>query len=570
MPPPVKDVINNFNIGEVTKNSLAKSLDVLVDQLIGADSSISKKDAEKIASEVLKEATMPLSNLDQHARELVGTAQEIHKLLTGDIPTNELPKANFKVKELLRSAFENKAYQALKECEDNPTIRYLHEVNLSMYTETPLLSAYLPDENGESGLGEQMYQFAVKNDVVLDETKPGTFLEEMRDKAVSEGGLFSSHTCMKYVKEHFTQFFGAVKSMKMGAAFGDYDPAGKLGNNVGALSTETFTVNGKKASVVDVRTPSPTIGNHASPEFKAGLQAIENQRISILSGGEDYGRPNMYLYTNNQDITGDGNGENQRSLAIMKLNDEFPMSFRGNTLSKDSDYFLDGLGHGKEMWNTIEQKNEKFSLSNVGDFVAEMKEVFKDENHFSLENRTKTEHKGAGLYFHTRNGEERAGVEAMLDEIAEATGAFLREKLADGKSYTGKDAWQLKSAAKAFAYAAIQGKQRNLELVAQEKQGIKEPKAITTSACKEDIDRGFTDHIIRMWLRGKANVETLIKVINMPALMARYRVILGDRIQPFVALADLFDRDKASALYESATSVDGVSSTGWELYGVKT
>ncbi|MBA3603204.1 MAG: hypothetical protein H0W50_06095, partial [Parachlamydiaceae bacterium] len=448
------------------------------------DCGIVDLNVQKIISNVLMESKTPTENLKKDAEKLLETKKRLEKLINNPIKDENLLSSNLELKNLLRNAFENKAYQFLKECEDNPTIRFLHEINLAMYTDTPLLSAYLSEDANNPGLGNQLYANAkqennkaeMKNPVDIL-TKPGSFIDKMRDYAVKKG-LYSSHSCLGYIINHFTQFFGAFTSTKLGSYLFDYDPAGKLGNNVGALSTETFNVFGKKAKAIDVRTPSPTIGNKVSPEFRAALQAIENQKIASMYGKPNeegikgYGRPNTWIYTNYQEITNLGNGENQRSVAIMKLNDEFPLSFKGITLSKDSDYFLNGLGHGSKMWSKIDERNETFETADINSFIEEMKENFCHKSHFTLENRTHANNKGAGLYFPVSSeGDLREAeindIKMMIESIADITGQLLHKTLGDKGSVQGRDAWKIKTAAKEFVYAAIQGKMRNKELASQ-------------------------------------------------------------------------------------------------------
>ncbi len=91
------------------------------------------------------------------------------------------------------------------------------------------------------------------------------------------------------------------------------------------------------------------------------------------------------------------------------------------------------------------------------------------------------------------------------------------------------------------------------------------PKVVTSGACKEDIDRGFSDHVKKMWLASDLSLKKLAKIISLPALMARFRVILDDRIQPLVGLFDHFDRNVTSRAYQKATEANGVTSTDWKL-----
>lgn len=523
--------------------------------------------AAKIAFDVLQESNAPFKNLHIETKDLLVTTQKLEKLISNPIPEEFLTGANFEVKELLRQAFGNKAYMALKECEDNPTIRFLHEINLAMYTETPLLSAYLSEESTTPGLGDQLYLNALQGG--HSEQTPGTFIEKMRSRAI-EKGLFASHNSLNYIFQHVFQFWGAFTSTRIGSYFSNYDPAGKFGNNVGALSIEEFRVAGKQGKAIDVRTPSPTIGNRVAPEYRAALQAIENQKIAEMylkpnrDGVKGYGRPSCWMYTNYQEITNANNGENQRSVAIMQLNEESPIAFRGITLSKDSPYFLDGLGHGSAMWKEIDKNTTPFSANDIDSFIADMTHTFSNDSHFTLQARTEEVNKGAGLYFHTRNEDEKKAILKIIKSTAQVTGAFLRTAMRD-KTFMGREAWKIKVAAKEFAYAGIQGKLRNEELASQASLNVDTPTVVTTSACKEDIDRGFTDHIKRMWLASDVEIDVLARIISLPALMARFRLILKDRIQPLVALMDEFNRDAARAAYQKATDTDDVFSIDWNL-----
>ncbi|CCB90618.1 putative uncharacterized protein [Waddlia chondrophila 2032/99] len=558
------------NINEALKNESsfkggAKKLATLL-----SDNGLDEEAAKKIAKEVIAEIAPSNGKPEKHARELAKHTDKIARLLSKENPTEkELKSINKELIFTLRKAFECPAYQALKECEDNPAIHYLHEINLAMYTEVHLASVY-----SEGKLAEEIVKDEKGNDrfSVGEEQRMGDALHDIRNEAVKKRKLFSSHSCLAYVRKHFKQFFGAFTSQKFGSIFGKYDPHGDLENNAGALYREELSVNGETATALDVRTPSPTIGDKVSPEFRAALQAIENQRVFELKEKGDRGtqlevggRPTCWIYTNYQEMTNTSNGEAGRSKAIMQLNKEFPLSFRGLTLSKDSRYFKDGIGHGgSKMWDKVESEGKPLGKEDVEGFVEELKEKLSDDSHFTLEKRTQSKHHGHGIYYPA----EKEEMEEVLSAIAKEAGELLKEIIPEGEVLEGKEAWFAKAAAKEFAYAAIQRHFMSKELAALQEQGVS-MNVITTSACKEDIDRGFSDHIKRMWMLRAGKKKLLAKITNMPALMARYRVILEDRMQPLVGVMNLVSREKAKEHLNNLSELNGVASEKAKVLGVE-
>lgn len=510
---------------EPLSDSVNRAKDTERQTVFGALSKFKGVDPNLSQKQVLEHLGENTSVTKNQVFDFVLQAGQIDKIIQSN--PEDKRSANAEILNHLREAFKSPAYEALKTNEENNTVRFLHDVNLALYTDVDLLDAY-------DSLGQELVK-GHENESLHEQ------LSSVRKEAVEKKGLFSSHSSISYVRKHFKQFFGAFQSQKIGFAFGDYDPRGNLENNAGKLYTEHLLVGGKKGEAIDVRTPSPTIGAEVSPEFRAAIQAIDNQRRSESKGEKGFDRPNAWVYTNYQEMTNKGNGEHQRSLAIMKLNDEFPDAFIGLTLSKDSAYFLEGLGHGKEMWDDVQ--GQTFSKNEIPNFIESLKSVLNKEAHFTLEGRT--ENKGDGLYFPEKNTH-------MIDKVAEQTKKYLESITPDGIS-SGKDAWQIKAAGKEFAYAAIQKYVQGEALSKLAEKGMT-PKIITTSACKEDIDRGFSDHVKRMFLLEKADDKTLGKMINLPALMARFRVVLEDRIQPLIAVTKLTgNRAEAKNLLNEVT-----------------
>jgi hypothetical protein len=533
---------------------------------------LEEKTAKKIAKEIISEMAPSNWKPETHAKELAAHTDKIVQLLSKKDPTDkQLESINKEIIFTLRKAFQCPAYQALKECEDNPAIHYLHEVNLAMYTDVHLISAYT-----KGTLAKEIVKDASGNDRVFKEGhQMGDAVNDMRKSAVKDRGLFSSHSCLAYVKKHFKQFFGAFTSQKVGSVLGDYDPRGDLENNAGAMYKEKLSVKGKDASVLEIRTPSPTIGNKVTPEIRAALQAMENQRVfelkqkgqteqTVLSKPEGVvggaklkvgGRPTCWFYTNLQEMTNEWNGEGDRSKAIMKLNQEFPLSFRGITLSKDSKYFKDGIGDGgSKMWEKVDTPdNKSLKREGVDEFVQELTEALSHDSHFTLQNRTESKNHGHGLYFPT----EKQEMAPVLKAIAEESGELLKELIPEGGSLSGKDAWYAKAAVKEFAYDAIQRYFINKELVAREAEELP-MNVVSSSDCKEHVDRGQAETVKKMWMHSAGDEKLLATIINMPALMGRYRVILEDRIQPLVGVMNLVGRQQAKehrdALFPDMTS----------------
>lgn len=499
------------------------------------------------------------------ARKLNEAARDLNALLRGEHREEDLRVLNLQMINLLRTAFTNPAYEALKEDESLPIIKFLHDVNLAMYMNVHLFQAYVGGP-GEEKLGDLLGGEA------RDEERLGDRIERRRHEAIGEQNLFSGGEA-SYNFRFWRQAIEAFKSQAVGQVFGAYyDPHSS--NAVGALFTEPLEVEQRGESpdfhmgtAYDVRTPSPTVGNKIAPEFRAALQAIQNNRVTLILEKPGYNigttgqaRPSAWVYTNYQDVTGSGNGEGKRSKVIADLNDEF-FVFHCIALSKDSSPYKDGLGEKDPETDSVKSTAEFFLdvrseiPANTQDFIADLRGSFEQEIHNQREGRYRGTRppEDAGLYF-----PESVDQKACFDRVMQQAEVVLDDILlryADkngGARPTGKDAWQIKAAVREFVYTGIQQYVQGEVARDLADQGLA-VNMITTSACKEDIDRGFGAHIARMFMKNLGDPELIAKVINMAAIMARGRVILDKRVQPIIAVLNWIDPEVSAQALNDIT-----------------
>lgn len=483
--------------------------------------------AEKTLSQIVKETVNEVKFM--HAEQASAVAAEFRKLLAEfrelESSSKETRYVNEMITKKLRELINSQVYQALKYDPSNPAIQFIHRFAVSIWTEVKVLGTYqefgqkaieratslFPEREGETSISMAINGSikSVAHDLFQVRHLPQlilyTFTHPLQTLAsiLSEGHWYS----------------GVIE-----AIIGKYDVHGRLSNNPSLQGTTTVSLRNQKAIVNNVYGGSPTIKDEISPEFLAVVQAAENNQFADQKDHLDE-IPDQVFYTNFQDLK--KTGENRRSLAIMHLNQQYPLSFVGITLSKDSDFYL--------MPNLPSVKWE--SATKMGE---EMLTHLTDDSSFSLEKREKREAgKGdSGFYF--------PGTKKTWEPIFRSVLDSANDLFKDKKAAEGQEAYQLRGAYQEYVYATLQ-LYLEVKLTQDLKSsGISQPHLHSQRACKENIDRGGAANAAYLHLRlglsqdydQKTKEALVVGTLHCRALGARDRMILPDRLPQVLAFIE--------------------------------
>jgi hypothetical protein len=271
--------------------------------------------------------------------------------------TKEFEEANKHILLTLRSIYSSLLYEAL--CmSGHPLIDILHAIAIGQYTNTTLAPAF--EQIGSA----------------LQETKPPLpkRIDDVWKRLQAVGiddGIFT--TLLHYTFRLLIKIGLPLLALKIAQLFSlncliPYigDERSILGNTPGSLVDEIqcipkqgeesalsksrfFTLfgynpSGTQRKIRTVVLCAPTLGYEVAPEFKAALQALENNQLS--------GSDNPFLiwaYTNLQNIS--FTPEHPSTIALMTLPTQYPLSFQAITLPQNlpelscSTFSLDDVNH---------------------------------------------------------------------------------------------------------------------------------------------------------------------------------------------------------------------------------
>lgn len=284
-------------------------------------------------SEVIEDLK-PIDSIRSFAavkKEYKSVVQLVEKLIgqfTED--PKDFAKANRQALRLLRTALRSRPYHLLKTEENHPLTHFLHTLALALFVEPKIGNAF-------QYLGKLSSLIPVSN-------IPFHEVLQRSSEVANQHGLIINDRSLRYLFLHYKQLTGAFLSVDVGGKIGrivglEYDPRG-LFNNTGGHFFDNIVITSKSSiSIRNIFTPSPTIGNQIAPEFYALLQALENRTFFTKEElDQDYYPYLVFAYANLQDIT--SIDENSRSVKLMELNQRYPFSFRGITLSVDSPFYV--------------------------------------------------------------------------------------------------------------------------------------------------------------------------------------------------------------------------------------
>lgn len=412
----------------------------------------------------------------------------------------------------LRKALNSPVYQNIKEDPSDLNVKFLHRLAADMWNKAPSMEAY--SELG-ANIMDQMEGLdpnAAKNEALLADqlNASHTKMENLHYAAHGLSGIL-------YALTHPLQTLGSLASeggfaRHIPGIFGldVYDSHGTLANNPSLQGVTEITMNGQqRGKIHNCYGGSPTIGDHKiAPEFEALLLAAENNQFAYPAHRDNH-IPMMVNYNNLQNLD-KVHGEGPRTRTIMLLNQKYPLSFRGATFAKDSNFYL-------KPTDALWQSPADFGAKMMHELVRSFDPL----------------EKGHGFYFHGPVEKWRPAFEGA---IASATAHFeklSRENPALYNSLTPKD---LQGAYQERVYSLLNAVIEMESAKSLSDHGITNFIVMAISACKENIDRGGMENTKYLFTRLPETLSPqqwtafIMGAMHSRALSARDRVILKARM----------------------------------------
>jgi hypothetical protein len=441
-------------------------------------------------------------------------------------------ETNEKIIQKFREVLQCDAYQAMKCDPSDPAIQFIHRFAASIWTEVKAMDAY-----HEFGQAVRRRARELSDDLepmwmtgAIHESMKTVRHDLLRMKGVEK---------VVYVLTHPQQIAASFVSEEHGLAktvasvVGEYDSHGALSNNPSLQGATTIPLEpGQSGTVQNVYGGSPTVGELIAPEFLAVIQAAENnqfaepeQRLAEV--------PDRVFYTNFQDIS-HPSGEQIRSFAIMDLNQLYPLSFTGITLTKDSRFY------------GFEQDPEKAQWVGPQSMADMMLERLMDPS---------SDH---GFYF---PGDREEEWKPRFEKVLKGAVELFKDK----KPCSGEEAFKLRGAFQECVYASLQFYLEAKLVQDLAAQGIDNPRLHSQRACKENIDRGGAANaayiFLRLALEGytgseEDKIDLVIGALHSRALAARDRMILENRLPQVLAFMDLVEPKQFWAMQEKLHDFD--------------
>lgn len=502
-------------------NKLKERLFEIIPKL---DEVLTDKDIQRLVDESLA--------VREGRKTQIADMDKMNKLMDSVKNANEKDPvfANQLILDNIREVLSSPTYQALKEDPDNEFVHYVHVLNAGIWnSNTETLHAY------------QAFGKAIappSNQATVDGPGMREALDKSHETTTKE--LFKSNNLPQlilYGATHIKHMIGALAS-DVGApqhiiaetiGMGEYDPHGSLRNNPSLQGSTEAVIGNTPVKINNCYGGSPTVGTEISPEFEAMCQAAENNQFAKI---KDPNIPNVVYYTNFQNIE-NAHGEGARSFAIMEMNQRYPLSFVGMTLSKDSDFYLMKGKYKEPTWTSAES------------FGTEFLELLQNDKCYQYGSRVGTSD-GGGIYLPGGKEAWNEPLKVIINQANKHFEAVGKQLIADGK---GIDPAKMRGAYQEYVYSMIQAYQEmKVASDAAKTNGGKPVLIIAIRACKENIDRGGAENAkyiyTRMPLDTPANEHIALTAgtLESRALASKNRTILDKRLPQVLDFIELGDR----------------------------
>lgn len=476
-----------------------------------------------------------IKKTDDKVRQLAGLAdkrEEFAKLVEKLFLTLEnikggrrraFSKANRRFIRAYRQILAHPIYQYLKIDESQPLIALLHDFAAATWNDVFIMHEYkavgkaiIDDGNLLEAIDEP---FKDLSGILKASQRTVTQLHYHNDRLLPN---------VLYTIVHFWQVMGYLAGegelmRSLPAMFGihAYDSHGLLTNNPSIQSTSIWDGSHVHGRINNCYGGSPTIGDHTiAPEFEALLQAAENNLLATEGTRREY-VPCRIIFNSLQNLT-KFYGEGSRSLAIMRLNEAYPLSFSGMVLAKDSSLYL--MRNEKDIvWKDAEQ----FGKVLEGQLMQGINALDKPN---------------CAFYF---GGPKDRWQNIFAIVLKHVNIHFPKPP----QRVTDLQRKQLQAAYQDYVYAALIAVVECQNLGDLTQGGIVNPLITQIIACRENIDRGGMENTKYMLLRlpfmpekkltDDEKLEYLVGVMNCRSISVRDRAILKDRMVQALYFIDL-------------------------------
>lgn len=425
---------------------------------------------------------------------------------------------------LLRKVLATPVYAALKEDPDDPTVGAIHRICLAIWNDLDTFGQYemLGEKlmvNCDFQVHDPLTGGMIVDALIVSHEAARPYLNT--NQCLSEKFRYSLTNPVVSLK-HALSEDGVIGRNLAKVGIGSFESQVAIASFPSLQGYTDIELSEKKGIVKNCYGGVSTLGGEVSPEFLAALQAIENNRYAEQP---DPAIPEAILYTNFLNF-GERGIENSRSVALMKLNQQFPLSFLGVTLSKDSVFY---------------QNREERGWDGAEAFGSEMKRYLMSGSSYSLHGRADQD--DGGFYFPGDHEKWRG----LFDRIIDQANERFKEVPAELKLHASQSS--LRGAYQEYVYSMLQPL---LEVELLKRCKRPKPVILAIRAGKENIDRCDNENVKYLYTRladdyfhekRREGMDLIAGAFHTPPLLFSNCMVHTDRTPQTFAFLRYVDRD---------------------------
>ena len=506
---------------------------------------------------------------------------------------------NHQIVDLLRKLQACEAYQVMKTDSLDPAIAFIHSIVVSLFSEPRVMDSI--QKLGEGFLkASQVDSTRSMEGVDLSVQLKTTQQKAAKHLYENDSSLGSLVYGCTHVDQTLTALAGEGTNVASFIAGRAYDT--RLGVNVAnnaSAQSDLLTAHssGVQSTIRTIYGGSPTNGPYIQAEFLLLLQAIENNQFNQSPSKK---LPHALTYTNLQSLG--KHGEAVRSQSIMQLNEDFPLSFKGMTLPKDTEFYASSKS---DTFFFSKDKTQRWV--NTETFGKEFKDSLL-EGAFGLEKR---DVRSQGAYFpgtqeewipvieaavthantHFNSVDSGPVVDRLIREVSfKELESFLGDKHVAETIHSHLNSGLVLDTCQQQSLELVREAIKNrvlrcayqeyvytlLEMFFEQKcaqtlsnTGVHSPFILSMRACKENIDRGGSENAKFIYLElgneypKSVRNELITGALHGRALSVRNRVVLKHRITHFLHLISMvrpsdFKKSQYKFLKQVGVGIDSV------------